>query len=519
MDRRPFTLRDAVRGIYHRKIRIGLFIFGVLVLVGAVTILAPKSYYSDSKLFVRLGRENVGLDATTTLGEGPSVSVPLSREEEINSIVEMIKNKSVLQHVVDSVGARRILKRDNGDNPSDSSPSMIDSLSGLLKNSGILTDIDDRERAVIELRESISVEAPRKSNVIAVIFETHDPKLAQEVVTELVGAYLKQHGSLHRNDGALEFLRSKTEEARCELVEREKEFEEFKNRTGMISLPDERKVVVERIANLQKSQLEAAAAAKSMETEVARLKERLGKLPETHVITETVGAGNEGVDGMRKDLYLLELRYEEQKAKHSENHPSVQQIQKQVVEARKILASVAQQLTESVTGRNKVFEETKIELLKKEPQYLALVAKAEILQKQWAELTKELTTFNANETQFVEVQRAITIGDERYRKYRKNLDQAEIDFSLAAEELSNISVAQTATLNPKPHRPNKLLNLVLGLVAGVFGGCGLAVLAEFFDPTLRTREDVETALDLPVVAAVPSLRPRELPDTVASNPR
>lgn len=216
---------------------------------------------------------------------------------------------------------------------------------------------------------------------------------------------------------------------------------------------------------------------------------------------------------MRQELFKLQIRRAELLAKHSANHPSVQQIERQMEQSRNILVEAEKQTTESVMGRNSVYDETKIELVKKEPQLISLRTKAAELQSQLADVKKQLEKFNNDETKFVEIQRAVAIGDQTYRKYKRNLEQAEIDNSLESQELSNLSVAQVATVNPKPIRPNKLINLALGLVAGVFGGCALAVLLEYFDPSLRTQEDIESALDLPVVASIPPLSQSQLPNT------
>ena len=52
----------------------------VLILGGvvAVTLLGPRSYTSEAKLLVRLGRENATLDPTATLGQSPVIAVPPS---------------------------------------------------------------------------------------------------------------------------------------------------------------------------------------------------------------------------------------------------------------------------------------------------------------------------------------------------------------------------------------------------------------------------------------------------------
>ena len=53
----------------------------VMTAVVLAIVLMPRAYRSQAKLLIRLGRENVTLDPTATLGQPPVVVVPQSREE------------------------------------------------------------------------------------------------------------------------------------------------------------------------------------------------------------------------------------------------------------------------------------------------------------------------------------------------------------------------------------------------------------------------------------------------------
>src|SRR5579863_4613029 len=68
VDSRERSMRDVYRIIFrHQRKMLAFFLLTMAVATG-IALFYPKSYRSEAKLFVRLGRENVGLDATTTLG-------------------------------------------------------------------------------------------------------------------------------------------------------------------------------------------------------------------------------------------------------------------------------------------------------------------------------------------------------------------------------------------------------------------------------------------------------------------
>ncbi|MDE5053934.1 Wzz/FepE/Etk N-terminal domain-containing protein [Niallia taxi] len=57
--------------------------------------------------------------------------------------------------------------------------------------------------------------------------------------------------------------------------------------------------------------------------------------------------------------------------------------------------------------------------------------------------------------------------------------------------------------NQSPISPNPVLNIVIGAVVGLFIGVGLAFLLEYLDNTVKTEQDIEKLLGLPVLGAIP----------------
>ena len=62
---------------------------------------------------------------------------------------------------------------------------------------------------------------------------------------------------------------------------------------------------------------------------------------------------------------------------------------------------------------------------------------------------------------------------------------------------------ERAEPNPRPAKPNILLNLILGGVVGLGAGFAIAFFLEYLDTSVKTIEDVEQLLECPVLAVVP----------------
>lgn len=68
---------------------------------------------------------------------------------------------------------------------------------------------------------------------------------------------------------------------------------------------------------------------------------------------------------------------------------------------------------------------------------------------------------------------------------------------------SIVQVTDKAVVNPRPVKPNKPLNLGLGVVVGLIVGIGLAFFIEYLDTSVKTIDDVERALQAPVLGVIP----------------
>lgn len=157
-----------------------------------------------------------------------------------------------------------------------------------------------------------------------------------------------------------------------------------------------------------------------------------------------------------------------------------------------------------------MYQQTQLELLAEEPVLASLNARTRELRSQLSLARDELKVFNKNELQVAELEREVEMLDGEYRKYSASLEQARIDQALELQRMSNINVAQEATCEAVPVSPRPKINLLLGLGAGLFGAIGLCLVCDRFNNSLRTPQDVEKNLSLPILATVPRLKPKQL---------
>ena len=74
---------------------------------------------------------------------------------------------------------------------------------------------------------------------------------------------------------------------------------------------------------------------------------------------------------------------------------------------------------------------------------------------------------------------------------------------LAIPKTSMVQITDTAEPGKTPVKPNKTVNIALGLVFGIIMGVGLAFFIEYLDTSVKTIDDVERTFQAPVLGVIP----------------
>ncbi len=74
--------------------------------------------------------------------------------------------------------------------------------------------------------------------------------------------------------------------------------------------------------------------------------------------------------------------------------------------------------------------------------------------------------------------------------------------------VDNVKVLSKAALGekPSPVKPQPLLNVAIAIVVGLMVGVGLSFLLEYLDNTLKTEQDIENILELPVMGVITTIK-------------
>lgn len=491
------SARDVCRILFRHKRKMAITFCTTMALIIGALVVWPRTYSSESRLLVRLGKESVGLDPTASLGQTIGVEGG-TRENEINSEIEMLRSRVLLEDVVHRVGPQDILRKS-----SDGSTSWLDvAMTPLFEVKSWLTgDIGPEERAVQKLDKEIRVTSPRKSNVIVVTCNARDPELAQRILQAYLEAYQVMHVKANRTSGSYDFFVDQSDLVREQLTLANEELRDAKNKNSLASVEGQRANVEAQASAIELALLENERAMSSSDATIEALRQTLKELPEHQ--DENVELPSYAVDTMRNELYKVQIQEKEASSRYTALHPRVIALRRQVEETRKILSSEEGRINHKSHRLSPVHQSVQTDLAKARATAAAHKAESASLKQQFEAVQSKIRALNDNELRITDLSRKVELLEASYRNYATNREQARIDQALELGRISNVNVVQPASFVTKPASPRIQLTLIVGLFLATVGAVLVAFAAEYLDPSLRTSEQAEQELGLPVLFSVP----------------
>ena len=86
-----------------------------------------------------------------------------------------------------------------------------------------------------------------------------------------------------------------------------------------------------------------------------------------------------------------------------------------------------------------------------------------------------------------------------------SVSQKEVPKIMNIDNVSILSKADLAT-SKSPVKPKPFLNIAVALVVGLMIGIGLSFLLEYLDNTVKTENDIENLLELPVMGVITNIK-------------
>jgi uncharacterized protein involved in exopolysaccharide biosynthesis len=329
----------------------------------------------------------------------------------------------------------------------------------------------------------VTVEPKRNTRLVLIRFEHPNPALAAEIANALARQYAKHNLDIKLKGAqdALAWLTEQMNSLKSRVQESSVALQNYRVKAGIMGLQEQRQITAQKIMDFNKQYLEAQAQRLTVESkmnEVQRIaRDRSGAQTIFTVTTSPL------LQKLKEEASALEVQRAKLSQTYKEKHPEIIKVDAQLDQVNQ-----------------KMDAEIRTMLRALETEYRVAKGREETLLGNVNRLRQEGQELNEKEIQYLSLQREADSNQQLYEAVLKRLKETGVTGGL---ETNNVSVVEEAVVPRAPVKPRKLINLVVSVLVGLFVGVGAALTVEYFDTTLKTPDDVERHLGLPVIGIVP----------------
>ena len=442
------------------RLRLPIIILAFLLVVvtaGVTTYFLPRQYQSNVIIEVEQNEQKIRI-----FTEGYQGAMGMDPRFATTQF-QIIQRKEMLYPVIDSLN-------------------LVDRWS---QEFGIRT----KEQAYFRLRSMIDVREVRNTNLLQISVESTDPQESSDLANSIAQEYQRkrieeQQKILARS---LSTLEDEVSKQRKKVQEANDEMSRIRTELGITDLnPDSLEDPMQSQETVLQQQEQLASEAR---TQASNLRTKYNE------IEKLTG------DELMRSLPTLEI--EDQTV--ATILPQYQEISSELARALQSGLGARHPNILSLQAKKSTYEQQLSEQINSIRR--TLVANLQITERSMAKMEEDL------EKSRLDQREAKTRGSE-YGRAKNNYIQAKKVLEAAELRLSTETMQRSMPMSPAriwekaepasaPSKPQVLLNMALAVIVGLILGIGLAFFLEYLDTSVKTMEDVENFLQVPVLAVVP----------------
>jgi uncharacterized protein involved in exopolysaccharide biosynthesis len=487
------TLRDVATPLFrHSKLVLVTFLSLVLGTIIGI-ILLPKDYEAKMKILVK--RERV--DAAVSPGRDAVMSNPGGvTEEELNSEVELLKSRDLLEKVVVACNLQEL-----------QSSHFWDRLlpAAATRESGNRQGSEKKiSQAILALENKLQIEPLKKTDLIQVTYDSPDPQLAARVLRTLGNLYLEKTVEVHRPPGAFEFFQAESQHYDQELQTAEAQLAKFDLDKGVADPQLEKQIALQKLSEFEAAFNATQVAIKETEKRTGVVEGQLASTPAQTMSQIRTSDNPFLMQQLKTTLLELELKRTGLLEKFKPDYRPIQEVQKQIDQTIDIITKTENSPDrEETTDRNPSYEWLRSELTKSNAELATLHARAAETQSVIRQYRAQLGVIEVNGAAQENLLREVKEAEGNDLLYKQKREEARIGDALDRQRIVNVAIAEVATVPALPAHPSWALALLLGFLLAGLVSPGVAFAVDYFDPSFRTPDELRDVLQIPVLAALP----------------
>ncbi|WLQ16374.1 chain length determinant protein EpsF [Hahella aquimaris] len=323
------------------------------------------------------------------------------------------------------------------------------------------------------LKKSLEVSPARESNVISVEFSATDPRFAATAANAFAQAYIDTTIDL-RAEPARKYaawFEQQYDIQRERLQKAQRALSDFQQKTGIVVTNDRLDFENQKLGELT-AQLSLALAEGTDSSSKQGFNQGSDTLPEI--------MRNPLIIQLKTDIARMDSRLQELSEDYGVNHPQYKSAASELASMKSRLRMETAKIAESISTVGRVSKAKQAELK----------AAIEAQKKKMLELKSQHDQIQILSHQVETAQRDFDAISQR-------LTQSQLE---AQTVQTNVSILTPASPPLKHSKPMLFLNLVIAVMLGGLLSVGAALILELRNPVVRSIEDLQSALGVPVLA-------------------
>lgn len=447
-------LAQMLRILRGRALLFTTIVLVVVTGVAVISLLSPKKYVAELAMVV-------ALQGNDPMKEAPIA--PTLVPTHLATQTEIIKSRNVALKVIEKMGLA-------------TNPEVV----AAFRDSGADTDLTSW--LVDNLLRNVDAKTGRSSNIIRIAYASRNPLEAAAMANAFADAYIQTSLELQVDPARRQvtWYEQQVAQLRDELVAAQRRLSKYQADHGVLGV-DAARMDVEN-ARLQEISNQLVAVQAQMFDANARNKQitssdQVDSLPDL--------LKNPTIQNLKQELARAESKLAEVSERYGVNHP-------QYIASNAEVASLKSKLNVEIGVTRG-----------------SLVQSAEMARRQVGDVQRALEeqkdriiALKRQQDELSVLTRDIESARTAYDAALQQANQTKLESRV---DRSNVAILNQATPPLLPDSPKILLNLVVGLFAGIALAMGLILTLEVCNRRLRSAEDLADFTDLPVLAELPAL--------------
>lgn len=475
------TWEHALRVVRKQLWFIALIAVGLTLAIGTVVFLMRDVYQPTAR--IEIDPASGGIRALQEI-EGPPLG---SDPDYLETQVQILRADALAMRVIRSLHLDKNPEFAGKKVSTESAPPVALATTPTNEASYVqeqldLADATPPEAAALQaFHAGLSAETVRNSRLVEVKFASHDPRLSQRVINNLVTQFIDQNYKNRYTSTmeASEWLSAQLSDLRQKVQDSNQAVVDYQKRFGLVEVDDK---------DLPSAQLMNDVSRQLSEAQADRI--------QAEAFVRMIDLGQpESVPALRDDLLFQNLmtQYADTRAKlaqsravYGDENTNVRKLENESNElAAQIDAERARTLNRVRTS------------------FAAAQAREEMLNTARQKLQAQMGDVTSHLVEYRMLRSAALANTQLYNTLQTRLHEAGIYAGLRS---SNIRIVDLAPLLQHPTGPHRGLLLAVGTTLSCFVALILGFFRESLDNTIRTPDDIWNWISLPSLAMLPSVK-------------